>query len=72
MTTINGSLPSLTTTTYIVSVTLPLRGQTNLYDVMLPLPPGELSLGADASELEIELVRWANDITSRLQQLLQE
>jgi len=59
-------------TTYDVAVSLPIRGKTNLQDVLLPLPPGELSLGADATQFERDIVTWANDITSRLQELLQE
>ena len=59
-------------TTYDVAVSLPIRGKTNLQDVLLPLPPGELSLGLDATQFERDIVTWANDMTSRLQELLQE
>jgi len=59
-------------TTHAAAVSLPIRGKTNLQDVLLPLPPGELSLGLDATQFERDIVTWANDITSRLQELLQE
>ena len=59
-------------TTYDAAVSLPIRGKTNLQDVILPLPPGELSLGIDATQFERDIVTWANDMTSRLQELLQE
>jgi len=59
-------------TTYDAAVSLPIRGKSNLQDVVLPLPPGELSMGPDATQFERDIVTWANDITSRLQELLQE
>lgn len=59
-------------TTYDTAVSLPIRGKSNLQDVILPLPPGELSLGLDATQFERDIVTWANDITSRLQELLQD
>jgi hypothetical protein len=59
-------------TTYDPAVSLPIRGRSNLPDALLPLPPGELSLGMDATQFERDIVTWANDITSRLQELLQE
>jgi len=70
--TIGVSLQPLIITIYAVAVSPVVRGSSNLQDALLPLPPGELSLGLDATPFEKDLVRWANDITSRLQELLKE
>lgn len=71
-TTVGVSVATLKLTTYQCSVSMPIRGSSNLQDVLLPLPPSDLALGPEATELERDLVRWANDITARLQQLIQE
>jgi hypothetical protein len=73
MTTVVGvSTQVVLLTTYDAAVSMPIRGRPNLTDILLPLPPGELSLGIDATQFERDIVTWANDITSRLQELLQE